>query len=253
MRERFRLIYVVMAVFVGVVSPGQVFAQSSSSPNYRVDQTFFGSGGELDAGSANYRAKQTAGELGVGNFCSNDYCAWAGFNTTDDPFLEFVVTGDDIDLGYLNTAQTATATGQFAVRTWQASGYVVRTESEPPTNTGAGGHQFATLSGPSAPTPGTEEFGINLVNNTTAAPCNAFLDFGQDPQQQPDSTFAFGAAEPGYDQCGRFQYNKGDIVARSNQSTSVTAYTVSYVFNISNLTPAGEYEFRHTLVVTSTY
>ena len=87
-----------------VLMPFRIHAQSSSSTNYRVDQTFFGSGGELDASSTNYRARQSAGELTIGNTASANYQAFAGFNTTDEPYLEFFVTASNIDLGYLDTA-----------------------------------------------------------------------------------------------------------------------------------------------------
>ena len=251
MRRNFRIIQAVLVSLVFIVGGGSAWAQSSSSSNYRVDQTFFGSGGQ-DASSATYSAKQSAGELGIGNACSTDYCVWGGFNTTEDPYIEFVVTADTIDLGYLDTGTTKTANGTFAVRAWQASGYGVRTESDPPTNTN-GGHQITPLASPSAPTPGQEEFGINLVKNETIAPCSAFANFGLDPIQSPDGSMAFGQVDSDYNQCGLFKYAKGDRVAYSDESTSITTYTVSYVFNINNVTAAGQYVFNHILVATGTY
>lgn len=236
-----------MGVVLSFGLPLAAHAQSSSSTNYRVDQTFFGSGGELDASSTNYRAKQSAGELAIGNACSTSYCAWAGFNTTDDPYIEMVVTGNNIDLGYLDTGSTKTANGVFAVRAWQSGGYVVRTEADPPTNTASIAHPIAPLASQTAAAAGTEQFGINLVANSAPA------SFGADPQQSPDNTFSFGAAATGYDTPDVFKYAKGDVVAQSTTSTSITVYTISYIFNISNLTPAGQYNFAHTLVVTGTY
>lgn len=246
-----RLYLSFLVVFV-VVMPIPVLAVTSSSPNYSVDQTFFGTGGELNACSGSYCSKQTAGELAIGNTCSPTYCAWAGFNTTDDPFLEFVVTANTIDLGYLDTGTASTATGQFAVRSWQSGGYVVRTESDPPTNTGSGAHQLAPMApgptdAPVASAVGTEQFGINLVANTLP------VAFGQAPQQMPDSTFSFGQVATRYDTPNVFKYVKGDVVAASPTSTSITAFTISYVFNISNVTPAGQYKFNHILVATATY
>lgn len=224
----------------------------SCSTTYRVDQTFFGSGGtDQNACSGSYCAKQTAGELGVGNTCGTSYCATAGFNTTDDPFLEFVVTGNNIDLGYLDTASVKTATGTFSVRAWESGGYVVRTESDPPTNTGPGAQQLTPINPAAASSPGTEQFGINLVKNTNF--CGASCDLGADPQQIPDNTFSFGQADSGYDTANVFKYSKGDAVAHSPKSTSVTNYTVSYIFNISDVTPSGEYRFVHVLVATGTY
>lgn len=226
-------------------------AQSCSS-TYRVDQTFFGSGGELNAcstGGTGYCSKQTAGELGIGNTCSaggTGYCAYAGFNTTDDPYLEFVVTGNNIDLGYLDTGSTKTANGTFAVRAWQAGGYVVTTEADPPTNA-SGGHQITPLASQTASATNNEQFGINLVANT------APTTFGAVPAQSPDNTFSFGQVATGYDTANLYKYVKGDPIALSTKSTSITVYTISYIFNINNVTPSGQYTFRHILVATGTY
>jgi hypothetical protein len=232
---------------VMVFAPAMANAQTSSSTNYSVEQTFFGSGGELNACSGAYCAKQTAGELGVGNTASDNYQAYAGFNTTDDPYLEFVVTGSNIDLNYLDTANTKTANGTFAVRAWQAGGYTVQTRSDPPYNPAGSGHYLAPLAAPTASATDTEQFGMNLVANT------APITFGAGPQQVPDGTFSFGQVEAGYNTPDVFKYAKGDIVARSNQSTSITVYTISYIFNINTLTPAGQYQFVHDLVATATY
>ncbi len=221
----------------------------SCSSNYSTDQSFFGSGGELNAcssGPAGYCSKQTAGELGIGKTCGTAYCAYAGFNTTDVPFLEFVVTGSNIDLGYLDTGTTSTANGVFTIRAWQSGGYVVRTESDPPTNA-SGGHQLAPLASQTAPAIGTEQFGINLVANTVP------IAFGLGPQQVPNSSFSFGTVAAAYGTTNVYKYVKSDVIAQSLSSTSITSYTISYVFNISTATPAGKYNFAHNLVATATY
>lgn len=219
----------------------------SCSSNYSTDQTFFGSGGELNACSAGptgYCSKQSAGELGVGNTAGTAYQAYAGFNTTDVPFLEFVVTGANINLGLLSSSTTATANGTFSVRAWQSGGYTVTTASNPPKNNT---YTMAGLASPTASAAGTEQFGINLVANTSPA------TFGTAPQQLPNSSFSFGTAEPGYNTTNLFKYVKDDIIARSIKSTSVTTYTVSYIFNISPRTAGGTYTFNHILVATGTY
>lgn len=234
--------------------PVRAYAQSSSSPNYRVDQTIFGSGGNLDAQSANFRSRQTAGELTIGQTDSTNFRAFAGFNTTDEPYIEFVVTADTIDLGYLDDTATSTAEGLFYVRAWQAGGYVVRTESDPPFNPEGSGHNLSPMTTPGAATAGTEQFGINLVANSCPSPAVSCTNpFGADPQQSPDTSFAFGSAAANYDTANTYTYNKGDVIARSTESTSVTVYTISYIFNIDLETPAGQYTFDHTLVATGTY
>lgn len=228
-----------------LIIPATVLAQSSSSPNYQVDQTFFGTGGETDLQSDNFRSRATVGELGIGELNSANFRAFAGFNTTDEPFIEFIVTGNNIDLGYLDPAATSTAQGQFYVRAWQAGGYSVRTAADPLTNVSSG-YQFETPTTPTTSALGTEQFGINLVENTSPA-------VGQNLIQSPDSTYSFGQVSPEYSQTNNFLYNKGDAIAFSDESTSVTFYTISYLFNISEETPSGQYEFRHTLVATGKY
>lgn len=217
----------------------------SCSSGYQVDQTFFGSGGQIEACSTQFCSKQSLGELSVGETNSANFRAYAGFNTTDAPYIEFVVTGANIDLGYISTSAASTGTGTFYVRAWQAGSYVVRTESDPPTNP-QGGYQITPLSSPTASAPGTEQFGINLVDNSSP-------DVGAAAQQSPDATFSFGQAATGYNTVNQFKYVKSDVIAQAPSSTSVTIYTISYLYNISEVTPSGRYIFTHNLVATGTY
>lgn len=245
--ERFylrKLLYVVVGLVM--VIPAQALAQSSSSDRYKVDQTFFGTGGETDLSSDNYQGRATVGELGVGETSSLNYRAYAGFNTTDEPYLEFVVTGSNIDLDYLDVDQPKTANGSFYVRAWQSNGYVIRTESSPPQNE-FGSEQLAPMALPGTSVPGTEQFGINLVANSSPTA------FGADPVQVPDASFSFGEAAADYNTPNNYKYARGDIIARSLRSTSVTIYTLSYLMNISKNTPSGQYTFNHILVATATY
>lgn len=246
-KHRWLVICLLFSLFAGQ----RVYADTSASNNFKVDQTFFGSGGNLDATSASYRAKQTLGEVGAGNTSGTAYQAYAGFNTTDEPFIEFFVTNSFIDMGVLDTGSASVKDdGEFYVRAWQAEGYVVRTESDTPKNT-QGAYNLAAMTGGGASAPGTEQFGINLVLNDEF--CGVGCDVGADPVQIPDNTFSFGQAATGYNTSNDFRYNKGDIIARSTKSTSVTRYTITYLFNISDSTPAGEYELNHDLVATGTY
>ncbi len=250
MKRRFGQLLGLIAVFVMVACP-LASAQQSSSTNYQVNEVFFGSGGELNACSTSYCSKQSAGELGVGNTSSANYQAQGGFNTDRTPYIEFKVTAGSTDLGVLSTGNASVATGTFSVKTYLAGGYVVQTVSDPPTNTLPTSPILHALSTPAASSPGTEQFGINLVANTTA--CGAPTTFGANPIQIPDNTYSFGTIASGYNTCGLFKYVKGDTIAQSTKSTGETDYTVSYLYNISNVTAAGQYDFHHVLVATSTY
>lgn len=224
-----------------------VYAAQSSSSNYSVDQVFMGSGGELNACSTTYCAKQTAGEVAAGHTAGSAFQAQAGFNVNREPYLAFSVSGGPTDLGYLSTLGTATTTGTFAVKTYLAGGYVVQVASDPPTNTGPSGHQLNALGTPTGAIPGVEQFGINLRANTNPAV------FGNNPVQVPDNTFSFGTVAADYNTPDVYKYVKGDIVAQANQSTGQTDYTVSFIYNISPVTPDGEYKYNGVFVATSTF
>jgi hypothetical protein len=222
------------------------YAADSQSNNYSVDQVFMGAGGELNACSASYCAKQSAGEIAAGNTASNAFKAQAGFNTDRNPYLALSVAGSSTDLGTISTAGTATANGTFAVKTYLAHGYVVMLGSDPPTNT-AGSYTIPGLTTPSLPAVGTEQFGVNLVANTNP------IAFGAPPVQVPDNTFSFGTVAAGYGTTNNYKYVKGDTIASSNQSSGETDYTLSFIYNISNLTADGTYVYNGVLVATSTY
>lgn len=224
--------------------PVSVVAIQSSSNNYQVNEVFFGSGGQLEACSGSFCSKQSAGELTTGRTASPNFVAQGGFNTDRLPYLEFTVGTTNVDLGELTSTTTKTANATFNVKTYLAQGYVVTNASDPPKN---GSYTMKTLTIPTASAVGTEQFGINLVANTSP------VTFGANPTQEPDSTFGFGQATADYSSPNQYKYAKGDVVAQSSLSTSYTNYTVSYLFNISNVTPGGSYLLQHNLVATATF
>ena len=245
-------VFGILAVLI-VLRTVNVSAADSSSSHYSVDQVNFNIGSQASACSSNFCSKQTAGDTAVGNASGTAFKAIAGSNTDRNPYIAFSTTGGTTDLGLLSTAGTATATATFAVKTYLASGYVVVLASNPPTAPGVGGHTFNAPSSPTAAaTPGTvEQFGINLVANTTG--CGAPANFGAAPVQVPGSTFSYGSAATGYNTCGLFKYVKGDTIASSPSSSGETDYTISFIYNITSVTQSGQYQFNGDLVAVSTY
>jgi hypothetical protein len=234
----------VLCLGLMLLLPALASAAQSASSNYQVNEVFFGAGGELHACSTNYCSKQSAGETAVGNTSSANYQAQAGFNTDRTPYIEFVVNNAGINLGTLTATATKTATSTFSVKAYLAHGYSVINASDPPTNNT---YVMQALSIPTASAVGSEQFGINLVANTLPT------SFGADPQYVPDNTFSFGVVAADYSSPNMYKYVKGDSVALSTASSSATTYTVSYIFNISNITPGGTYVMDHVLVATGTY
>lgn len=239
-----------LAYSVAVATLGMVIfsslasAQEASSPSYKVDELFIGAGGSNDASSPSFQGRASVGDLGVGNAASANFQAYAGFTTTGAPVLEVIVNSANLDLGTLSASTTASGTATFSVRTYLASGYVVITKGAPPTS--EAGATISPLTSGGASTTQTEQFGMNLKDNSSP-------NVGAEPAQIPDSSFSYGFPATGYATANNFRYNDGDIIAQSNSSTGQTDYTISYVVNISPITEAGVYVFRQDIVVVGTY
>lgn len=215
-----------------------------SSPSYGVDEVLFGAGGVTDANSANYNARASLGDTVAGNSASSLYQIYGGYTTTDVPFLEFTVSQNAVDLGIQSVSSTSSGSAYFTVKAYLSSGYVVQTVSDPPKN---GSYTMATPNTPTAPSVGVEQFGMNLRANTVPN------TLGADPAQIPDSSFSYGQVSPGYDIPNMYKYSKNDNIAFSNKSSGVTQYTMSYIMNVSSLTPSGVYVMNQSLVATATY
>jgi len=229
---------------------GVALAQYNSS-NYKANEVFFGAGGDTNQSSANYKASASAGALGVGQTSSANYQAYSGFLTPNDPFLELVINTPTVSLGVLDPSTTRTGSASFQVRAYVDSGYTVQTLSQPPSYTsGTQSYTLAAMTTLGSSAVGTEQFGINLVHNTSPA------NFGSDPSPQPNGTFANGVAATGYNTANQFKYNVGDTIVQTPVGSSgwgQTDYTISYIANVKVLTPAGNYTMNHDLVVVATY
>lgn len=220
--------------------------QQSKSTNYGVSEVNFGSGGDVHVCSNSYCSKQSAGELTVGNTKSSNYQAQAGFNTDRQPLLEVSVNGGQFDLGVLDSTTVKYASTTFSVRTYPAYGYNVIISGQSPANNAPSAHVLTPMSTADVSRPGTEQFGINLKQNTTPA-------VGADPQQVPDSTFSFGAPATGYGTADNFKFNNGDIIAQSPKSSGQTTFTMSMIENVATTTPGGAYYGQLALIVTPTF
>lgn len=254
--------------------PVTVFSQSSST-NYKIEETFFGTGGEVDATSSSYRSQQSAGSLGVGNTSSANYDSVAGFITPNVPYLEIAILGPNVDFGTLDPATTSYVASQggtcnctFYVRTYLSSQYTVITASNPPTNESGNIFQGKATTGAPSGSTAVEEFGINLRDNTPTT-----SNIGVDPinvrqegaSEVQDNSFADGQAygdgaggNRDYDDVDQFAYGAGDIIARSqatvgNQAVGKTNYTITYMMKPSNISRAGLYIMRHDIVAVPTY
>lgn len=219
-------------------------SQAQSSTNYKIQEDFVGGGGLPQSSSTNYNAQDTTGANAVGNSVGSAYQAQSGATTTADPTLTFSVNTASVSLGSLSTSITRTGTATFNVLNYTSYGYVVQILGSPPNN---GAHTLTNMSSPASSSINTEQFGINLVANTSPT------TFGANPAQVPDNTFSFGAAASGYDATNTYKYVSGNTIASATKTSGQTNYTISYIANISNSTPGGSYSGNQVIVCTGTY
>lgn len=222
-------------------------AQQASSQTYSVDEVYMGPGGTNDFSSTNFTGRATVGdtalsESGEGVTSSTANQVIGGNTTSTDPVLEVNVPDTTINMGVFNPNGPSTGSTSFSVRTYLSSGYVVYTVGSPPTTTG--GAVIDAMSSGGTSTPGIEQFGINLAYNTSPR-------VGEAPAQQP---FGAGFVANNYSTPNNFRYNSGDMIAQSNSSSGITTYTISYLINVHPVyTPAGEYVFTQSIIVTSKF
>jgi hypothetical protein len=231
-----------LVVFYAMGTSVNVRAEPSpQSPNFRFDESVIDAGGLIQSSSTNYKTDSALGDLGVGNAASTNFQVEAGSKTTNDPALAFSVNTGTADFGSFSATTASTTTATFSVLNYTSYGYVVQIAGNAPTN---GSHTIAALATNDSSHTGTEQFGINLVANTSPASFGANPDHGQ---------FGFGAASANYGTANQFRYVSGETIASAPKSSGLTTYTISYLINVTSLTPGGQYTSGQTLIVTGTY
>jgi hypothetical protein len=241
---------IALALFVTVLilSPIRTSAQIPTSSNYSVPESGFTSGSEIDANSASYNARTSVGDLGIGQSESGSYIGFGGFITPEDEYVELIIPITTIDMGVLEPGVPGVGTATFTARSYLNDQYVIVSPRDPPSN--ESGSQIDPITTATTFNSAIEQFGINLVANTSP------VVQGANPSRQPldNGTFAFGEAAPGYNTADNYQYNAGDIIARSvTRGYGETDYTISYLLNITSITPAGFYRMEQDLVITATF
>lgn len=211
------------------------------SSNFEIDESSVGAGGLIQENSAHYQAGEFIGDLAIGNSASSNFQLNAGFDTTGDPALTFIVDNSGINFGDFSPTVAAVTTSTFQVIDYTSYGYVVQITGTPPTN---GGHVITPMSTTNVSQVGTEQFGINVVHNSSP------VAFGADPN---NGLFGVGEASTNYNTADHYRYVSGETIADGPKSSGNTIYTISYIVNVASHTPGGQYTGSQTLVCTGTY
>lgn len=233
------LLALVAASTIGFMSVA--YGETLKSNNFEIDESFVGGSGLVQSGSANYKIDSSLSDTAVGNTNSTNYQIAPGYTTTGDPALSFAVTSGNANFGSFSLTAATTSTSTFQVSNYTSYGYVVQIIGNPPSS---GGHTLAGMSTTGPSQAGVEQFGINLVANTSPVSLGANPDHGQ---------FGFGSAATGYDTANNYRYVSGETIATAPKSSGLTTYTISYIINVNTHTPAGIYSGNQVLVCTGTY
>ena len=163
-------------------------------------------------------------------FCLAEEVAQNCINTNENYYT---------DMGTLDTSQTLTAQSQMAVGTNASGGFAITANGSAPS---AGTNVISPSQNPSVSAPGTNQFGINLVeNNQPTVGIN------------PEGEWANALPSAEYSIPNRYKYVSGDVIAFSPNVSLMKKFTVSYILNASPGLCAGMYTTTITFVASGRF
>ena len=143
------------------------------------------------------------------------------------------------DMGQLDSESTLLAQSQMAVGTNASGGFAITANGTPMS---AGTNVIDSPGVPTESEKGTNQFGINLVQNTEPA-------VGSDPQ----GTWANALPSPDYSMPNMYKFVPGDVVAYSPSVSLMKKFTVSYILNSNKDLRAGVYTTTITYVASGRF
>jgi hypothetical protein len=233
-------LYIIIAsLFGSIASLTIVYALQSS--NYQFNETSLGGIGLSQQGSASYRALSSGGILGFDNSAGTTMQFNNGHETTNDPALAFAVDISSVNFGSFSPTAAVTTTSTFEVADYTSWGYIVQIIGNAPSN---GAHTIDSMTTTGVSTVGIEQFGINLVANTSPNSVGANVNHGQ---------FGFGDPTSNYNTTNNYRFVSGETIVSAPKSSGTSLYTISYLINVSGLTQGGSYTSNQTILCTATF
>lgn len=148
------------------------------------------------------------------------------------------ISGDEVDFGTFSSVTPTSGTSVMAASTNGQGGYSITVNG---TTLTSGANTITALATQTASSAGSEQFGLNLVDNATP-------NVGSDP-----SGSGTGDATANYGTADQFRFVTGDSVASAAAATDANAFTVSYLVNVGGATEAGTYTATMTYICTATF
>jgi len=225
-----------------------VFSQAwaySESTNYIIWADVFSTGGAATSTSDSYSLHDTLGEAMILSATSTatNYGIKAGFQEMYyDQYLTFSIPDTEVDLGDLSISAVTTASQTMTIDTNATNGFTITVSGSTLEN---GGNNIDAIGATAvASSPGTEQFGLNLVANTDPS-------VGADPS----GTAPIGLTAANYDTANSFALDDTTATTIANASNDIneTTYTISYMANIAATTVIGSYSTTLTYSATANY
>lgn len=242
-----KLIFLIIFLFVfgAIALPMAGLLAYTESTNYIIWADVFGSGGSATSTSDSYSLHDTMAEAMILSATSTatNYGIKAGFQEMYyDQYLTFSILDTDIDLGDLDVASATTASQTMTISTNATNGFTITVSGDTLQNGGESIDAIGATAEASAA--GTEQFGINLVDNTDP-------DIGLDPS----GTIPIGSAASNYDTADSFAFDDttATIIAHASNDINATTFTISYLANIAQATVIGAYSTTLTYAATANY
>ena len=191
-----------------------------------------GTGPRTDSGGVVF---STSGRLAVNAFVPPYLTFCSGITVTINCTS---ASGFNTGFGVLSSKSPGKATSQFAAHTNDPEGYTVSASGSTMTS---GNNTITRMSSVSPSSPGTKQFGLNLVKNPA-------LNYGQ-------NVIGSGSAVPrsDYNNQNQFKFKSSEIIASSVNSTASNVFTVSYLVNIAGNQPPGIYSTTLTYIAVATF
>ncbi len=238
-------LFFVAVIGLSLLTGLQVLAANNSSSNYVIFADSFNAGGSESSQSTNYGIQDTIGEpiINSATTTSSGYGIKSGFRELyPDQTLTFSILDTTINLGTLSSSAVATDSNTMVVATNATHGFTLTATGNNATLTSGANTITAIGATAAASALGTEQFGINLVANTTPS-----------VGANPSGTSPLGSAANQYNTADLFAWNSGDTVATSTSAIGSTTFTASYLANITSATESGTYTLTITYAATGNF
>ena len=211
-----------------------------SSTNYEMWGDVIGVGGSETSQSALYQLQDTVGEAFAESATSTSASYGIKAGLRELQFLTVSIGASSVDLGALTTATTGSGSHTLSVATSAFNGVTVVVSGSTLTS---GSDTIDAIGGTAAASAaGSEQFGINVVDNTSP-------NIGATRSPSGSNLAPAGA----YATADQFAFSSGDTIASSSDPIPDTVLTVSYVANISSSTVSGTYTTTITYSVAPNY